>query len=100
MSEAIQHLISGLAQVPPPLIYGFIVIWLALESCGLPLPNELVLLAAGSLAGRQQPQLGGTAIAISALRRVAHMPAESGFTGPRAPLFPDPQRTLPSPQRL
>lgn len=52
MSEAIQHFISGLAHVPPPLIYGFIVVWLAFESCGLPLPNELVLLAAGSLAGR------------------------------------------------
>jgi membrane protein DedA with SNARE-associated domain len=51
MAEAIQHFINGMAQVPPPLIYGFIVIWLALESCGLPLPNELVLLAAGSLAG-------------------------------------------------
>jgi membrane protein DedA with SNARE-associated domain len=50
MSEAIQHFISGLAHVPPPLIFGFIIVWLALESCGLPLPNELVLLAAGSLA--------------------------------------------------
>jgi membrane protein DedA with SNARE-associated domain len=52
MAEAIQHFINGMAQVPPPLIYGFIVLWLALESCGLPLPNEIVLLAAGSLAGQ------------------------------------------------
>lgn len=52
MSQAIQHFISGLAHVPPLAIYGFIVLWLAMESCGLPLPNELVLLAAGSLAGR------------------------------------------------
>jgi membrane protein DedA with SNARE-associated domain len=52
MAEAIQHFINGMAQVPPLLIYGFIVVWLALESCGLPLPNELVLLAAGSLAGQ------------------------------------------------
>jgi membrane protein DedA with SNARE-associated domain len=53
MAEAIQHFINGMAQVPPPLIYGFIIVWLALESCGLPLPNELVLLAAGSLAGQR-----------------------------------------------
>jgi membrane protein DedA with SNARE-associated domain len=53
MAEAIQHFINSMAEVPPLLIYGFIVVWLALESCGLPLPNELVLLAAGSLAGQR-----------------------------------------------
>ncbi len=53
MADAIQHVINGLGQVPAPAIYAFIVVWLAAESCGLPLPNELVLLAAGSLAGQR-----------------------------------------------
>lgn len=41
-----------MAHIPPLAIYAFIVLWLAAESCGLPLPNELVLLFAGSLASQ------------------------------------------------
>jgi membrane protein DedA with SNARE-associated domain len=52
MTEAIQHLINELGNIPPLAIYGFVFVWLAAESCGLPLPNELVLLAAGSLAAQ------------------------------------------------
>ena len=52
MGPAIQQFINTLSHIPPLAIYAFIVVWLAAESCGLPLPNELVLLAAGSLAGR------------------------------------------------
>ena len=44
-----QNFIHGLETVPPVVTYGFAFIWLALESCGLPLPNELVLLLLGSL---------------------------------------------------
>jgi membrane protein DedA with SNARE-associated domain len=52
MGSSIQHFVQGLATIPPLAIYAFIVVWLAAESCGLPLPNELVLLAAGSLASQ------------------------------------------------
>ena len=44
-----QNFIHGLASTPPLLTYAFAFVWLALESCGLPLPNELVLLLLGSL---------------------------------------------------
>jgi membrane protein DedA with SNARE-associated domain len=52
MGTSIQHFIAGMAHVPPIAIYAFVVVWLAAESCGLPLPNELVLLFAGSLASQ------------------------------------------------
>lgn len=38
-----------LVTVPPLATYAFAFIWLAFESCGVPLPNELVLLLLGSL---------------------------------------------------
>lgn len=52
MGNAIQQFISGLSNIPPLAIYAFVVVWLAAESCGVPLPNELVLLAAGSVASQ------------------------------------------------
>ena len=48
-----QQVITTLGQIPPLAVYAFVFIWLAAESCGLPLPNELVLLLAGSLAAQQ-----------------------------------------------
>lgn len=51
-----QNFIHTLATVPPLLTYLFAFVWLAFESCGLPLPNELVLLLLGSLiAQRHSP---------------------------------------------
>lgn len=41
--------IQGLITVPPLVAYAFTFLWLAAESCGFPLPNELVLLLLGSL---------------------------------------------------
>lgn len=52
MSATIQHLVDVLAHIPPIAIYAFVAVWLAFESCGLPLPNEIVLLVAGSLAAQ------------------------------------------------
>lgn len=49
---AIQHFVQSLANIPPVAIYAFICVWLAAESSGFPLPNELVLLAAGSVAAQ------------------------------------------------
>lgn len=70
MSVAVQHFLQGMATVPPLAIYAFVFVWLALESCGLPLPNELVLLFTGSLAahGIVSPvALVGIAVVGSAL---------------------------------
>jgi membrane protein DedA with SNARE-associated domain len=44
-----QNFIHSLATVPPLVAYLFAFLWLAAESCGVPLPNELVLLLLGSL---------------------------------------------------
>ncbi len=50
MTIVVQHFLQTMTTVPPLAIYAFVFAWLALESCGLPLPNELVLLFTGSLA--------------------------------------------------
>jgi membrane protein DedA with SNARE-associated domain len=44
-----QNFIHSLETVPPLVTYLFAFLWLAAESCGIPLPNELVLLLLGSL---------------------------------------------------
>jgi membrane protein DedA with SNARE-associated domain len=41
--------IHSLATIPPAATYVFAFVWLLFESCGVPLPNELVLLLLGSL---------------------------------------------------
>lgn len=61
-----QSFIAGLAHVPPPLIDVFVFVWLAAESCGVPLPNELVLLLAGSLAAQRNDPVGLIALALIA----------------------------------
>lgn len=48
----IDHFIQSLTTIPPLAVYGFVLLWLAAESCGVPLPNELVLLLTGSLASQ------------------------------------------------
>ncbi|HLY30109.1 MAG TPA: DedA family protein [Ktedonobacterales bacterium] len=48
--EIVNQFIHSLTMIPPLAVYGFVLLWLALESCGVPLPNELVLLLTGSLA--------------------------------------------------
>lgn len=53
-----QTLIAGLGHVPSPLVDVFVFIWLAAESCGVPLPNELILLLAGSLAAQRADPAG------------------------------------------
>ena len=47
----IAHLLQTLHHLPATDIYLFVFFWLAAESCGVPLPNELVLLLTGSLVG-------------------------------------------------
>ncbi|MBF6591564.1 MAG: DedA family protein [Ktedonobacterales bacterium] len=46
------QLLASLTQIPPLAVYGFVLVWLAAESAGVPLPNEVVLLLAGSLAAK------------------------------------------------
>lgn len=61
-----QSFISGLGTVPSPLIDLFVFVWLAAESCGVPLPNELVLLLAGSIAAQRGDPLGMVELALTA----------------------------------
>lgn len=61
-----QSFISGLGHVPSPIIDLFVFIWLAAESCGVPLPNELVLLLAGSIAAQRSDPIGLIELAVVA----------------------------------
>jgi len=61
-----QTLIAGLGHVPSPLVDVFVFIWLAAESCGIPLPNELILLLAGSLAAQRSDPAGLIELAVIA----------------------------------
>lgn len=61
-----QSFISGLGHVPSPIIDLFVFVWLAAESCGVPLPNELVLLLAGSIAAQRSDPLGLIELALVA----------------------------------
>ncbi len=49
----IGQLVQSLAHMPAIIVYGFIFVWLAAESCGAPIPNEFVLLLAGSLVAQR-----------------------------------------------
>lgn len=61
-----QTLIAGLGHVPSPLVDIFVFIWLAAESCGIPLPNEIILLLAGSLAAQRADPAGMIELAVIA----------------------------------
>lgn len=61
-----QNFIHSLETVPPLLTYGFAFIWLAFESCGVPLPNELVLLLLGSLIEQRHSPFELVALALVA----------------------------------
>lgn len=66
MDAAIQHFVSQLGHIPALAVYGFILVWLATESCGIPLPNELVLLASGSIAAQRGSSLSPVLLALLA----------------------------------
>lgn len=61
------QLVAMLVQIPPIAVYLFVFAWLAAESCGLPLPNELVLLLAGSLASQHSHPLSPVFLALFAV---------------------------------
>lgn len=61
------QLVAMLAQIPPIAVYLFVLVWLAVESCGVPLPNELVLLLAGSLAAGSRAMLSPVLLIIFAV---------------------------------
>ncbi|MGA2872047.1 MAG: DedA family protein [Candidatus Dormibacteria bacterium] len=60
------HILFQLDHLPAVGIYAFLVIWLAAESVGVPLPDEAVLLAVGFLAHKGSVQLA-PAVACSVL---------------------------------
>lgn len=49
MEQLVSQLIAVMSQVPPPLIYVIAAVWVGLESAGVGLPIELMLLFVGSL---------------------------------------------------
>ncbi len=51
------HILFQLTHLPPLGVYLFVLLWLAAESAGLPLPDEAVLLTLGFLAHRGTLQL-------------------------------------------
>ena len=61
------QVLNSLASIPAIAVYLFVFVWLAAESTGLPLPNEIVLLLAGSLAGRPGHGLSAILLVIVAL---------------------------------
>jgi membrane protein DedA with SNARE-associated domain len=61
------QVLNSLASIPALAVYLFVFVWLAAESTGLPLPNEIVLLLAGSLAGRPGHDLSAMLLVIVAL---------------------------------
>jgi membrane protein DedA with SNARE-associated domain len=61
------QVLNSLASIPALAVYLFVFVWLAAESTGLPLPNEIVLLLAGSLAGRPGHGLSAILLVIVAL---------------------------------
>ncbi len=63
------QLAERLQDLPPLLIYIVVVLWLSLESSGLPLPNEAILLFVGYLAsiGHADPVLGAVAGLVGTL---------------------------------
>lgn len=66
MNEAIQQFVNNLEHVPAIAVYAFIIAWLAAESCGIPLPNELVLLATGSIAAQRGSTLSPVLLVVLA----------------------------------
>ncbi|MGZ3715208.1 MAG: DedA family protein [Ktedonobacterales bacterium] len=63
----INSIVASLGHIPAAAVYLFVFAWLAAESCGVPLPNELVLLLAGSLAAQQGHGLSGVLLVIVAV---------------------------------
>src|SRR5437879_5213925 len=63
----INNIVASLGHLPAAAVYLFVFVWLAGESCGVPLPNELVLLLAGSLAAQRGHGLSGVVLVIVAV---------------------------------
>lgn len=63
----IESIVASLGHIPAAAVYLFVFVWLAAESCGVPLPNELVLLLAGSLAAQRGHGLSGVLLVIVAV---------------------------------
>jgi membrane protein DedA with SNARE-associated domain len=55
--DFVLSIVQAIAGLPPPLLYLVILVWLAFESAGTPLPNEAVLLFAGYLVAIGHLQL-------------------------------------------
>ena len=60
------QLIATISNIPPVAVCLFVFVWLALESCGAPVPNELVLLLVGSLTATTHADLSPIVVVVVA----------------------------------
>lgn len=61
------QLVATLGNIPPAAVCLFVFVWLALESCGAPVPNELVLLLVGSLTATTHSGLSPLVVVVVAV---------------------------------
>lgn len=54
MEQFIQHVLQVMGTVPPVVVYGIIAVWVGLESSGIGVPIEPLMLFAGSLTAQAQ----------------------------------------------
>ena len=52
MEQIVTQVITFMGQVPPPLVYVIVAVWVGLESAGVGVPIELMLLFVGSLGAQ------------------------------------------------
>jgi membrane protein DedA with SNARE-associated domain len=52
VEQLVSQLIAVMAQVPPPLVYVIVALWVGAESAGIGVPIELMLLFVGSLGAQ------------------------------------------------
>lgn len=80
------QLLTTLGSIPPLAVYGFVLVWLAAESAGVPVPNEVVLLLAGSVAARHDVFYAAATIGAAVLGSVlgANLGYAIGRRGGRA----------------
>ena len=52
MEQFIQHVLQVMGTVPAVVVYGIIAVWVGLESSGIGVPIEPLMLFAGSLTAQ------------------------------------------------
>lgn len=66
MEQFIQHILQMMGSVPAVAVYGIIAVWVGLESSGIGLPIEPLMLFAGSLATQPQSAVNLIVVILAA----------------------------------